>query len=269
MEGLKMLRRAFVTQLEAAEVAEPTQGAFDDVARLSQAAAVFVGAPRLQERSNPPRPDLGDRVGEPVAGVALEHGRLGPRPAARAGDGRERVQQRRDPLLVAFVGRAGLHDQGQPAGVGQHVTLAAFFAAVGRVGPSVRPPKTARTLALSTTPRAASTAPAWPSRPSSRPWMAGQTPASVQSRSRRQQVTPLPQPISAGTIDQAMPDLSTKTMPARAFRSSTRGRPPSGQAGRLGIRGSISAHSSSEISAAMRSPPCYAQRLDIPKQSRF
>ena len=42
------------------------------------------------------------------------------------------------------------------------------------------------------------------------------TPAVCQSRSLRQQVTPLPQPISCGSISQGKPLLSTKMMPVRA-----------------------------------------------------
>jgi hypothetical protein len=44
---------------------------------------------------------------------------------------------------------------------------------------------------------------------------AGHTPASWQSRSRRQQVMPDPHPISCGSISQAMPLRSTKTMPGQ------------------------------------------------------
>ncbi len=44
-----------------------------------------------------------------------------------------------------------------------------------------------------------------------------QTPASFQSWSRRQQVMPQPQPISAGRSSQGMPVLRTKRMPVRAL----------------------------------------------------
>ncbi len=52
-----------------------------------------------------------------------------------------------------------------------------------------------------------------------------QTPAPCQSRNRRQQVMPLPQPISRGSISQGMPLLSTNRIPVKAARSSTGGRP--------------------------------------------
>ena len=55
-----------------------------------------------------------------------------------------------------------------------------------------------------------------------------QTPASCQSRSLRQQVMPLPQPISCGRSSHGIPVLSTKTIPVKAARSGLRGRPPLG-----------------------------------------
>ena len=71
------------------------------------------------------------------------------------------------------------------------------------------------------------------------------TPASCHSFKRRQQVMPLPQPISWGSISHGMPLFSTKMMPARAARSSMRGLPPSGLGGSSGNSGSIIFQSSS------------------------
>ncbi len=79
-------------------------------------------------------------------------------------------------------------------------------------------------------------------------WSRSQTPAACQSRRRRQQVTPEPQPISWGSISQGMPDFSTKMMPVSAARSGTRGRPPLGLGGSGGNRGSTIAHNSSGTS---------------------
>ncbi len=55
-----------------------------------------------------------------------------------------------------------------------------------------------------------------------------QTPASCQSRIRRQQVTPEPQPSSGGKSSHAMPVRSTNRTPLSAARSEMRGRPPRG-----------------------------------------
>src|SRR5829696_7226026 len=72
-----------------------------------------------------------------------------------------------------------------------------------------------------------------------------QSPASCHSRNRRQHVTPEPQPISWGNISQGMPLFSTKMMPIRAARSSTRGLPPCGLGDSGGSSSSITSHSSS------------------------
>ncbi len=75
------------------------------------------------------------------------------------------------------------------------------------------------------------------------------TPALCQSCSRRQQLTPEPQPISLGSSFQRMPLLSTNRMPVNAARSDTGMRP--GYRNRRGLAGgrsgSISAHNSSSM----------------------
>ena len=72
------------------------------------------------------------------------------------------------------------------------------------------PPRRARTLTESIAARDQSTWPSSPSQSSSRWCRASQTPACCQSRSRRQQVTPLPQPSSrAGSSRQGTPARST------------------------------------------------------------
>jgi hypothetical protein len=78
-------------------------------------------------------------------------------------------------------------------------------------------------------------------------WSFSHTPASCQSRKRRQQVIPLPQPISGGSISHGMPVFSTKRIPVRTARLSKRGRPPLGLGCSGGRRGSTSFHSSSVI----------------------
>ena len=57
-------------------------------------------------------------------------------------------------------------------------------------------------------------------------WISCQIPASCQSRSRRQQVMPEPQPSFCGSIFQGIPLRNTNMMPARHTRSAKRGLPP-------------------------------------------
>jgi hypothetical protein len=90
-------------------------------------------------------------------------------------------------------------------------------------------------------------------------WMSSHTPASCQSRSRRQQVMPHPQPISWGKSSQGMPVRRTNRMPVRVLRLSTGLRPGYRNRRRLGggRMGSTNDQSSSvTISRAMTGPPC-------------
>ena len=104
----------------------------------------------------------------------------------------------------------------------------------------------AGTLDASTLARLQSILPAAPKRLSNSWWSRCQTPAFCQSRSRRQQVIPLPQPISWGRSSQGMPVFSTKRIPVSAARSDTvNGCPPFGWAGFGGSNGSTTVHSSS------------------------
>jgi hypothetical protein len=74
-------------------------------------------------------------------------------------------------------------------------------------------------------------------------------PRRCQYRSRRQQVTPEPHPISWGSISQGMPLRRTKTIPVRQARSSTGGRPRlPGRARGRGSRGRTASHNSSGTS---------------------
>jgi len=71
-------------------------------------------------------------------------------------------------------------------------------------------------------------------------WILSQVPSSCQSRSRRQQVIPLPQFNSAGKSSHPMPVLRTNKMPVNAARWGTGGRPPLGERTCGGRSGSIS-----------------------------
>ena len=105
------------------------------------------------------------------------------------------------------------------------VAFRARFAAIRRVLADLLAPLLAGMLAESKDALSQSMRSAFPRRSSSTRCSSSHTPASCQSRRRRQQVLPLPQPISLGSISQGMPLLRTKMMPAKAPRSSTRGRP--------------------------------------------
>jgi hypothetical protein len=82
-------------------------------------------------------------------------------------------------------------------------------------------------------------------------------PARVQSRRRRQHVTPLTPKTSVGSSVYAIPLRSMNISARRHNRSSAGGRPPLGRGPRGGSNGLNSSQSSSgSSSTAIASPPC-------------
>jgi hypothetical protein len=176
-----------------------------------------------------------------------QHGRRTPkRPAYLACDRRDGLDQRHQLGHVVTIRPGQSHGQRDAVRVGHQMVFRAFFAAIRGIGACFRPPKTARTEAESTTAREKSI---WSARRnwlSKTRWMLSHTPAFCQSRRRRQQVMPEPQPISWGRSSHAIPVLSTKRMPVRTARSDKGLRP--GYRNRLfclGSNGSMMCHSSS------------------------
>ncbi len=223
-ECLMNVSATFVADAQAAKLMQPTQGAFHDPACLAQPAAVGRSAAgQLVGDSTLLQPAM---VGGTAVGAIALHDL---RPLARTTDlaphrgdgGNERLEW----AAVMDVGRRHERAQRQALGIGAKMMFAARFAAVGRVGPGLKPPKTARTLLESTTARDQSIRSAACNRRSSSWWSFFQTPAFCQSRKRRQQVMPLPHPNSCGRSCHAMPLLSTNRMPVSAARSGTRWRP--------------------------------------------
>lgn len=242
VEGLANVGAALVADGEAAEAGEPGQGSLDHPAVPAEALAAVLTAPGDAWH------DLALAAGLAAGGVVVglvrvELGRSATRPAATLADRLYRVEDRGEQPAVVAVGRAQADSERDAVRVDQEVTLAARAAAVGRVRAGLGTPLLAATAALSKAQRDQSMAFARPSRSSRIRCSLAQTPALCQSRSRRQQVMPDPQPISLGSISQGMPDLSTNRMPVSAARSGTRGRPPLGRGGGGGSRGASSAHS--------------------------
>jgi hypothetical protein len=126
-----------------------------------------------------------------------------------------------------------------------NMALRARLSLICRIRSGSLAPLLAGTLAESREVRSQSICSASPRRSKRTRCSFSHTPASCHSRKRRQQVTPLPQPMSLGSISQGMPLFSTKMMPVRTARSSMRGLPPSGLGGSSGNSGSTISQSSS------------------------
>jgi hypothetical protein len=191
-----------------------------------------------------------------VRAVALDARRAEARAPALALERRDGVDEREELGDVVSIRTRERDHQRDALCFGEDMVLAARTGAIRRIGTRLEPPFTARMLELSTTARDQSIAPAWWNASSSARWIFFHAPAACQSRSRRQQVIPDPQPISLGRYSQGQPLISTKMIPVRAARSGTRGRPVFwGE--RRGRCGSISSHSASSSKGfAIVGPPC-------------
>lgn len=168
--------------------------------------------------------------------------------ASGAFDRRDAVKRLLKRLAIVRVCWRQPHAERDPRAVDHKMALRARFAFIRRIRAGPLAPLFAATVALSTLARDQSIVSASPSRSSRVRWSRCHTPAACQSRRRRQQVTPLPQPISCGSISQGMPLRNTKMIPPSALRLSIRGRPPFGFGGSGGSSGSMIAHSSSDTS---------------------
>src|SRR5579885_51310 len=138
--------------------------------------------------------------------------------AGRLGDGGNRGDQPLERDTVVLAGGRMRGKEREALGFDHNMVLRARFAAIRRVGADQEPPLLASTLVLATLTRRQAIAPRVPNGSSSTRWMRSHTPARCQSRRRRQQVMPLPQPSSCGSISHGMPLLSTKRMPVSAAR---------------------------------------------------
>jgi hypothetical protein len=160
-------------------------------------------------------------------------------------DGLDSIHHFHKHCAVMDIGTGADYRERDPLPVDHKMALRARFASIRRRRPGSFAPFLAGTLAESTDARVQSILPASPNL-SSRSWCRrSHTPASCQSRRRRQQVMPLPQPISGGSISHGRPLLSTKMMPVSAARLGTRGRLPFGFSGSGGNSGSTTSQSSS------------------------
>ncbi len=164
----------------------------------------------------------------------------------------DRVQKLLENHRIVDIGGSADHTERDARPLDHNMALRARLCLICRVRSGSLSPLFAGTLAESREARSQSICFASPRRSKRTRCSFSHTPASCHSRKRRQQVTPLPQPISWGSISQGMPLFSTNRMPLRAALSSMRGLPPSGLGGSSGNSGStISQNSSLTNSLAM------------------
>lgn len=243
-KGVMNVIAPFVADAQAAAAVQPGQGALDDPAVPTEALLRFDPTPRNAREDTALARRL-PAAGEIVALVGVNFRRAPAGCAAALANPGHGVQQGGEAQRVVRVGRPEERGERKPAAFHKEVMLGAELAAVGGVRPRLPPPFSAGTAAASKLARDQSIRPAAPSRSSSTWCSRAHTPAACQSRSRRQQLIPLPHPICAGKSSHGMPVRSTNRIPRKACRSGIGGRPPFGRGGRGGSNGATTAHSSS------------------------
>ncbi len=238
----------FESDTETSKVVHPGMRALHDPSNLPKPAAVWLSA-SSNAGGNASLVQDAPVLVVIVASIRIDA--FGPAqwPTANAFDRRDRLDQGDQLRDVIAVGSGQDCRDRCAVGVGGEVVFGTGSRSIGGVRASFSPAPTARIDEESTTTREKSIWFAARSLVSSNACNASHTLASCQSRSRRQQLTPEPHPISAGRSRQRMPVFSTNRMPVSAARFGTGLRP--GYLNRRGLAGgrsgSISFHNSSSM----------------------
>ncbi len=215
----------FVTGTESLELMQPGECAFDHPAHFAQSGAVGDAASGNHGLDSP-LPQQAPVLVKVVAAVGKQPTGPAAGTSSRATYRWDRVQQWQELRDVVPVAAGERDREWNAVTVDDQVVLGAGAGTVDRRGADmVPPPLRARMCEPSTAQSSRSSRPARRSSLSRAAYRRGQTPASVQSRSRRQAVTPEQPTVSAGTSRQATPVRSTYITPASATRSETRSRP--------------------------------------------
>lgn len=238
------IRSFFISNPQPSVLMQPADCALNHPTIFSKTAAIGC-APFWDDRFNSTIPKKDSMRHGIISPVGVQLLRYRQWPAGLTFDGRNCLNQAHELGYVVPVCSRESNGKRNAPRIRDDVVFRAFFAPIRWVRPGFGPPKTALTEPLSTTTREKSILPAERSRSKRTLCTLLHTPASCQSRSRRQQVIPDPQPISLGRYSQGIPVLSTNKMPVKTTRSSKGGRPPTGFGGLFGKRGSIKAHNSS------------------------
>ena len=258
----------FIAYPKTSVLMQPRNGSLSDPAICPQTTAIF--SPTLSKQ----RDDFSYSKLTTVwlAGISpVSHCTLRPfyRPANFTCDRGYAVNQWNQLRNIMTVCLRQCCCQRNPISIGYQMMFRTFFTAICGIWAGLCPPKTARTDEESKITLEKSILSA-PRNLLNNTWcILSQTPAFCQSRSLRQQVIPLPQPISWGRSSQPIPVFRTNKMPVNAALSEIGLRP--GYRKRLfffGINGSIISHNSSvTIGFAMGSILALTFMLQLPMLS--
>lgn len=240
-----------ITQL--AECGQPGVRALYDPA-MSSESVVALDTSAGNTVLDAPTLEMGATARKVVALVRVQFAGPATRPAALACNRRQGINQLVEHHRVMTIGPGDAEHHRDALAIRDEVTFAAKFSPVRRVRACVRAPRGLGTLAPSMLKRLKSSLSTLRSSSSSARCRPCHTPAACQSRSRRQQVMPLPKPSSCGSSSHGMPVRSTNRTPFRAISSLTRGRPPLADGTNAGSSGSIFLNSAALISLFLFRP---------------
>ncbi len=246
----------FETNAQFAETGKPGMRALDHPAMPSEPLAAFHTATGDTCRDAAPL-QVTPTACKVIALVRMQLVRAFARLAIQSRHSRNGIERGLEGHRVVAVGTRDRDGQRNAARVYDDVPLRPEFAPVRRVGAGFLAPRGLETLAASRLARSQSIWSCSRKRRSIARCSCSHTPSACQSRSRRQQVMPLPKPSSLGRYSHGMPVCRTYRMPFNAARSSTvRRRPPLGDGVNSGISGSNAAHNSLLI-LRLDMPPGY------------
>ncbi len=190
-----------VADAEPFELVEPGKGPLDNPSSLAQAGAMR-GTTSGDLGCDATSPDETAVLVEVVAAVGEQPSGSVPWTAAQATNAGHRVQQGHELSDVVAVSAGQRDGERSSVLIDDEVVLAARPRSVNRRRSGVSPPLRARTCEASIAASSISSSPSLRSSASRTSCRRGHTPASVQSRRRRQAVTPLHPTSSAGTSRQ-------------------------------------------------------------------
>ncbi len=248
---------AFVAGAEPFELVQPRECALDHPADLAQSGAVG-DASSGDHGFDAAFPQQVAVLVEVVTPVGVQTPRLAARVSPSSSNRRDRVEQGQELGDVVSVAAGERDGDRVSVPVDDQMGLEPGRARSTGEGPTWSPPLRVRTCDPSTEQSSRSSRSARRSSVSRAACRRGQTPASVQSRSRRQAVTPEQPTVSAGTSRHATPVRSTNRTPASAVRSGTRNRPGWRwrRSGAGGSNGATRSHRSSGTRSARTRIPC-------------
>ena len=235
---------SLVSNLESALAIQPGQCPFDYPAVTPKLLARLDASTR-NSRYDTASPQCLPTESKVISLVSVQLARPLPWSSSRTANRFNGINRFLQHLAVVDISRRMRYRERDSLSVDHKMALRARFSAIRWVRPGLFAPPGAGTLAESSDARDQSIWSDSPRQSSNAWWTLFHTPASCQSRRRRQQVMPLPHPISWGSSSQGMPVRSTKSMPVSTWRSGMRGRPPFDLEGSGGINGAMISQSSS------------------------